>query len=150
MDGTLRRPLGACVLACLHRGKGDDAVVENQFRKLCDRLRRRRLIAALRLSELLREELNSILDGELGDRRFDGVVVSFVELSRDGSRARIGYSMKDNDAARVAETHAAFGRAAGFFRVRLCEALRLKRFPELSFRHDPSALSETLTEEMSL
>ena len=107
-------------------------------------------IRALRLSELLREELNSILDGELGDRRFDGVVVSFVELSRDGSRARIWYSMKDNDAARVAETHDAFGRAAGFFRMRLCDALPLKRFPELSFRHDPSALSEPLTDEMSL
>jgi ribosome-binding factor A len=99
-------------------------------------------IRALRLGELLREELSSILDGELGDRRFDGVVVSFVELSRDGSRARIWYSMKDNDATRVAEAEEAFGHAAGFFRMRLCDALPLKRFPELSFRHDPSALSQ--------
>jgi ribosome-binding factor A len=105
-------------------------------------------IRALRLSELLREELNSILDGELGDERFDGVVVTFVEMSRDGSRARIWYSMTDNDAARVAAAHDAFGHAAGFFRTRLCDALPLKRFPELSFRHDPSALSEPSTEEM--
>lgn len=106
-------------------------------------------IRALRLSELLREELNSILDGELGDTRFDGVVVTLVELSRDGSRARIWYSMKQHDAARVAEAHSAFGHAARFFRTRLCEALPLKRFPELSFRHDPSVLSPLDSEQMS-
>lgn len=105
-------------------------------------------IRALRLSELLREELNSILDGELGDTRFDGVVVTLVELSRDGSRARIWYSMKQHDAVRVTEAQSAFGHAAGFFRTRLCDALPLKRFPELSFRHDPSVLSD-LEPEMS-
>jgi ribosome-binding factor A len=98
-------------------------------------------IRALRLEQLFREELNSILDGELGDQRFAGVRVTLVELSRDGSRARIWYSMTDtHDAARAFATQQAFGRAASFFRTRLSDALPLKRSPELSFRHDPAVL----------
>lgn len=106
-------------------------------------------IRALRLEQLFREELNSILDGELGDERFDGVRVTIVELSRDGSRARVWYSMLTfNDKNRARGVEDAFTRAAPFIRVRLCDALPLKRSPELSFRHDPVA-SSTLSETES-
>lgn len=97
-------------------------------------------IRALRLELLFREELCSILDGELFDARFEGVRITLVELSRDGSRARIWYSLNHRDTARAAATHAAFGSAAAYFRTRLCDALPLKRTPELSFRYDPAAL----------
>ncbi len=92
---------------------------------------------AVRLEELYRKELNSLLDGEIGDARLDGARVNRIELSRDGSRARVWFAM--NDAARVnhAEAARAFERAAGFFRRRLSDAVPLKRSPELSFRHDP-------------
>lgn len=107
-------------------------------------------LRALRLEQLLREELNSILDGELGDQRFQGVRVTLVELSRDGSRARIWYSMTSiHDAERIARTERAFNRAAPFVRARLCEALPLKRMPELTFRHDPAALFEPSPSEES-
>lgn len=107
-------------------------------------------IRALRLEQLFREELNSILDGELGDERFDGVRVTLVELSRDGSRARIWYSMINSlDATNNVATAAAFEHAAAYFRTRLCDALPLKRAPELSFRHDPAALDDFNLEEMS-
>jgi ribosome-binding factor A len=106
-------------------------------------------VRVLRLEQLLREELNSILDGELGDERFDGVRVTLVELSGDMSRARIWYCMThEYDALRVDRTERAFDRAAGFLRARLCEALSLKRMPELKFRHDPAARIEpSLPEE---
>jgi len=107
-------------------------------------------IRALRLEQLFREELNSILDGELNDQRFDGVRVTLVELSRDGSRARIWYATTPSiEPARTAATQTALERAAGFFRTRLCEALPVKRSPELSFRHDPAAPLELTVEEMS-
>lgn len=107
-------------------------------------------IRALRLEQLFREELNSILDGELGDERFDGVRVTLVELSRDGSRARIWYAMTTAfDAVRLRATEAAFLRASNYFRTRLSDALPLKRSPELSFRYDPAALSAFDTEEAS-
>ena len=108
-------------------------------------------IRALRLEQLFREELNSILDGELGDERLDGVRVTLVELSRDGSRARIWYAMNQtHDAARVAAAHSAFGSASRFFRTRLADALPLKRSPELSFRHDPALLLDPNEIEKSL
>jgi len=101
-------------------------------------------IRALRLEQLFREELNSILDGELGDTRFDGVRVTLVELSRDGSRARIWYTISRSvEAAGIEATQAAFARASAFFRTRLCDALPLKRSPELSFRHDPAAVLDS-------
>jgi ribosome-binding factor A len=96
-------------------------------------------LRALRLEQLFREELNSILDGELFDPRFDGVHVTQVELSRDGSRARIWYSMLSHDDERLSAAQAALAHAAPFFRSRLCDALPLKRSPELTFRHDPAA-----------
>jgi ribosome-binding factor A len=100
-------------------------------------------LRALRLEQLLREELNSILDGELADERFDGVRVSLVELSRDAARARIWYRMTtSHDATRVNATEQAFARAASFLRARLCDVLPVKRMPELSFRHDPAARVE--------
>jgi ribosome-binding factor A len=107
-------------------------------------------IRALRLELLFREELNSILDGELADHRFDGVHVTLVELSRDGSRARIWYcTASPTDAISVTQTRLAFEHAAAFFRARLCEALPLKRTPELSFRHDPAAVGAALDLETS-
>ena len=98
-------------------------------------------IRSLRIEELFREELNSIIDCEVTDPRLEGTRVSFVELSRDGSRARVWFSSAGHDdgACNAAELEAIFERASGFLRSRLCEALPLKRMPELSFRHDPAA-----------
>jgi ribosome-binding factor A len=103
-------------------------------------------IRALRLEQLFREELNSIFDGELGDPRFEGVRVTFVELSRDGSRARVWYSLPHaTEQTRALSTHAALLHASTYFRTRLCDALPLKRSPELSFRHDPAAPDDLLS-----
>ena len=105
-----------------------------------------------RLEELFREELNSILDFEITDPRLEGTRISMVELSRDGSRARVWVSWHAdaNASASTAQNalvlELAFERAAGFFRRRLCEALPLKRMPDLSFRLDPAVAAESLNE----
>lgn len=107
-----------------------------------------------RLAELFREELNSILDCEISDPRLEGTRISRVELSHDGSRARVWVAWQvaanANASARRAQSalvlELAFERAAGFFRRRLCEALPLKRMPELCFRLDPAALTGSFTE----
>jgi ribosome-binding factor A len=112
-------------------------------------------IRALRLELLFREELNSILEGELGDRRLQGVRCTFVELSRDGSRARVWYALSRSpdpssadETKRRDEAAAALERATAYLRTRLCDALPLKRSPELCFRFDPAAHAE-LSAEMS-
>lgn len=96
-------------------------------------------LRGLRLATLFRTELNYLLDNEITDPRLQGTRVTEVELSRDGSRARIWFSMNPNDTSiPTRDVASAFERAAGFLRVRLGEALPLKRMPELRFRHDPA------------
>lgn len=107
-----------------------------------------------RLEELFREELNSILDFEITDPRLEGTRISMVELSRDGSRARVwvSWDVEANANANASAAQSAlvlelaFERAAGFFRRRLCEALPLKRTPDLTFRLDLAAAARALNE----
>jgi ribosome-binding factor A len=92
----------------------------------------------VRLGELIREEIGFLLDTEIEDRRLEGARVTAVELARDGSRARIWFALRDPSVPEEVGERAMQG-ARGFLRARLCEALSLKRVPELSFRLDPGA-----------
>ena len=90
----------------------------------------------VRLQELIREELNFLLRGEARDPRLDGVEITMVELSGDGSRARAWFTSKgDRDEGATLE---ALDGAAGFLRDDLAESLGLKRTPDLRFRRDPA------------
>jgi ribosome-binding factor A len=94
---------------------------------------------ASRLRELIREELNLLLRGEMRDPRLDDVEVTMVELARDGSCARVWFTAGAGDArASNDERIDALDRAAGFLRNHLAESLGLKRTPELRFRRDPA------------
>lgn len=98
-------------------------------------------VRVARLEQLFRRELNSILDGEVTDSALEFATFTRVELSRDGSRARVWFALRgDNAAQRAPHTTHKLQRASGFFRSRLCEALPLKRMPELRFSYDPAAL----------
>jgi len=94
-------------------------------------------IRSLRLEQLIKEEINFLLGSEVQDPELDGVSITAVELARDGSRARLwfrtGSAVEDDEA-----TGLALQRAAGFFRARLCDALGVKRVPELRVRRDPA------------
>jgi len=101
-----------------------------------------------RLEVLFREELNFLFDGEINDARLSGVRITRVELSRDGSRARVWFDSCEPHVSRE-ELESALQRASGFLRSRLAEALPLKRTPELSFRCDHAPLSELFDSENS-
>jgi ribosome-binding factor A len=88
----------------------------------------------LRLQELIREELNFMLRGELRDPRLAGAEITMVELSADGARARAWFHADDEPAALEA-----LDRANGLLREDLAQSLGLKRTPELRFRRDPSS-----------
>jgi ribosome-binding factor A len=73
-----------------------------------------------------------------------------VSLSPDGARARLFYVMNDTSTeASSRELEASLRRATGFFRRELCEALSLKRTPELCFSPDVAAFGATNDEETS-
>jgi len=88
-----------------------------------------------RLQELIREELNFLLRGEVRDPRLDGVEITMVELSGDGSRARVWFT---TEIEREQDALDALDGAAGFLRDDLAESLGLKRTPDLRFRRDPA------------
>jgi ribosome-binding factor A len=91
---------------------------------------------ASRLQQLIREELNLLLRGELRDPRLTGVEVTMVELA--GECARVWFTTdekNENEALR------ALDGAAGFLRDDLAESLGLKRTPDLRFRRDPATRS---------
>ena len=72
-----------------------------------------------------------MFETEIRDRRLEEVTITFVELTRDGSCARLWFSAAGRDDKREALT-----RATGFLRTRLAESLGLKKTPELRFRRD--------------
>jgi ribosome-binding factor A len=101
---------------------------------------------AARLQELIRQEVSFMFENEIRDGRLQDVRVTFVDLTADGSCARIWYSV----AAASRELDNALARVAPFLRARLAESLGLKRTPEVRFRRDEATRSfanEHFTEE---
>lgn len=92
-----------------------------------------------RLERLFREELNYLFESEISDPALQGARVTRVELGRDGGRARVWFALTDDEVTEGAALER-LQRAVGFLRYRLCEALPIKRMPELTFSMDPLRL----------
>ncbi|MBZ5720879.1 MAG: 30S ribosome-binding factor RbfA [Acidobacteriia bacterium] len=90
-----------------------------------------------RLGEALREEIETILEGELGDPRIGLVNVSSVVLADDSRSARVFVHVEgdEEDAQRSLEGLMAAG---GFVRREVASRLHLRRPPELIFQLDRS------------
>ena len=90
-----------------------------------------------RLAEALREEIETIVEGELGDPRIGLVNVSEVQLAEDSRSARI-LVVIEGDEAEADRTLAGLAAAVGFVRHEVAERLHLRRAPELFFQLDRS------------
>jgi len=107
-------------------------------------------IRSLRLEELIREEMNLLLESEVTDPNLDGVRITTVSLSPDGARARLFYTMTyTSTETSSSKLEASLQRATGFLRRELCDALSLKRTPEMRFALDVAALGGGEDEEIS-
>jgi ribosome-binding factor A len=100
-----------------------------------------------RLSEALREEIETILEGELADPRIGLASVSEVQMAEDARSARVMVAVAgdDEEAERTLEGLEA---AKNFVRHELAERLRLRRPPELFFQLDRSEQLESRVEEL--
>lgn len=85
-----------------------------------------------RLAEVLREELEELITGELTDPRIQVTEVVEVLISPDARRARVRLLLPA-DSAGQAETLTALGGARGFLRRELATRLDIFRLPELQF-----------------
>jgi ribosome-binding factor A len=100
-----------------------------------------------RLGEALREEIETIVEGELGDPRIGLVSVTSVVLAEDSRSARVFVAVDgdDEDADRSLEGLTA---AVGYVRREVAENLHLRRPPELYFQLDLSHKYGTRIEEL--
>jgi len=100
-----------------------------------------------RLGEALREEIETILEGELGDPRIGLANVSEVILAPDSRSARVMVVVEGNE-EEAEETMEGLQAAGGFIRRELVERLHLRRAPELIFVQDRSQQYETRIDEL--
>jgi ribosome-binding factor A len=100
-----------------------------------------------RLSEALREEIETILEGELSDPRIGLVNVSEVHLAEDSKSAKVLVVVEGDD-LQAAETMEGLKAATGYIRRELAERLHLRRAPELLFVLDRSQQYEARIEEL--
>ncbi len=92
-----------------------------------------------RVGEQVRGEIARLLRAEVTDPRIGLVTITRVDVSPDFANAVVFWSpLGASDEAQVEAAGRGLASAAGFLRSGLARALRLRRVPELRFRHDPS------------
>ena len=90
-----------------------------------------------RLFEAIKEELVSIVTGELSDPRIGLLSVAEVAIAPGGKSARVYVAVEGNEREQK-ECIVALNDAVGFIRHRLADALRLRVAPDLHFVLDTS------------
>jgi len=100
-----------------------------------------------RLGEALREEIETLVEGELADPRVGLVNVSSVELADDSRSARVLVVVEGDD-AEAERSLEGLAAAVGFIRHEVAERLHLRRAPELFFQLDRSQRYEARIEEL--
>lgn len=100
-----------------------------------------------RLGEALREEIETIVEGELADPRIGLAAVTAVELAEDGRSARVLVAVDgpDDEAQRSMEGLTA---ATKFIRHEVADRLHLRRAPELFFQLDRSEKYQSRVDEL--
>ncbi len=100
-----------------------------------------------RLSEAIREEIETILEGELADPRIGLASVSTVLMAEDARSARVMVTVC-GDEAEAERTLEGLAAARNYIRHELAERLRLRRPPELYFQIDRADELESRVEEL--
>jgi ribosome-binding factor A len=100
-----------------------------------------------RRAEAFREEIDLILEGELGDPRIGLAVVSEIVLAPGGKTARV-FVRVDGDDEEGDQTLAGLNAAKGFIRHQLAERMGLHHAPELIFLIDRSEQYSSRIDEL--
>ena len=100
-----------------------------------------------RLIEAFKEELITILAGELGDPRIGLLTVTDVVMNQRATSLRIYVDAEGSD-EEVIQTMQGLTSATGFIRHELAESLGLRQAPELFFHLDRSEQYGARIEEL--
>ncbi|HEY6765228.1 MAG TPA: 30S ribosome-binding factor RbfA [Candidatus Sulfotelmatobacter sp.] len=100
-----------------------------------------------RMGEALREELETLVEGELADPRIGLVRVTAVHLAEDGRSAQVLVDA-DGDDEEADRSLAGLEAAKAYIRHELVERMRLRRAPELYFRLDRAEREKARVEQL--
>jgi ribosome-binding factor A len=100
-----------------------------------------------RVGEALREEIETLVEGELADPRIGLVSVTAVHIADDGRSAEVWVNVEGDDRD-ADESLEGLEAAKAYIRHELVERLRLRRAPELVFRLDRAELDKARVEEL--
>jgi ribosome-binding factor A len=100
-----------------------------------------------RLGQALREEIETLVEGELVDPRIGLVNVTGVQLAEDGRSANVLVEVEGDD-EEAERSMAGLEAAKAYIRHEIADRLRLRRAPELFFRLDRSARAAARVEEL--
>ncbi len=100
-----------------------------------------------RLGGALREEIETLVEGELSDPRIGLVSVTGVQMAEDGRSAQVLVDVEGND-EEAERSLQGLDAAKAYIRHELADRLRLRRAPELIFRLDRSEREKARVEEL--
>lgn len=100
-----------------------------------------------RLAQAMREEIGSLLEGELGDPRIGLASVTEVALTPGGKAAQV-FIHVDGDDDEGDATIDGLKAAGGYIRHQVGERLGLRHVPELHFQLDRSEQYENRISEL--
>jgi ribosome-binding factor A len=92
-----------------------------------------------RVAETLRDEISSMMAGELADPRIGSAFVTEVVLAPGGKSARVFVAVAGDDEPASDTTLDGLAAARGYIRYELRERMGVRHVPELTFHLDNSA-----------
>ncbi len=101
-----------------------------------------------RMAETLREEISSMIVGELSDPRIRFAYVTEVALAPGGRSARVFIALDSGGTVEEEETIAGLVAARGHIRHELLERLGKRHVPELTFHIDRSKKVTTRIDDL--
>ena len=100
-----------------------------------------------RLGEALREEIETLVEGELSDPRIGLVNVTGVHMAEDGRSAQVLVDVEGDD-VEAERSMQGLEAAKAYIRREIADRLRLRRAPELLFRLDRSEREKARVEQL--
>lgn len=90
-----------------------------------------------RVAEEIRKEVATMLFGEIHDPRIGFVTITKVQVSKDLRHAKVYYSIIGSDEEKE-KTMVGLQSSSGYMRREIGKRLKLRYFPELTFKFDDS------------
>ncbi|MDF3864410.1 30S ribosome-binding factor RbfA [Pseudomonas denitrificans (nom. rej.)] len=93
-----------------------------------------------RIGDQMQRELALLIQREIKDPRLGLVTITGVEVARDLSHAKVFVTVmgQDDNAEVVKQNTSILNDAAGFLRMQLGKAMKLRTVPQLHFSYDAS------------